>query len=1306
MIPLSQPVEEWSLARLVVAGTLLCAVPMFLVVALMGLILTGRVSFDYLLTGTVCLAVIGAPTLALLGHLLREIARQRQEHLSASLDRADGCLRAALESIDEGIAMVGRGGEVLMLNQRIIELWGIPPGQAGLCNQSCLVDHVCAQLRDPETFRTLIGRLPQAGTESNENLRLKDGRVFSFQARALHIDRDWGRLFCFQDVSLHQRLVEAEYQRALLDHFPFMVWIKDEQSRFLAVNQVFSDNVGWPSPQSLIGKSDLDLFPADLADPYRSYDRAVLEKGQPISVEEPIEIGGVRRWYETYKTPVRIDGRVIGTVGYARDITDRKRTEHRMSLAVEVTQIVFGELEVATGRLSYDPAMLPILGLEPDTTLDSVGAWVARMHPDDRPRMRREMVRMRRPGDPILDVEYRIANRAGQYQWIQTRGRIVERGADGIPLLMVGTSMNTTARKASEEAHRLSETRARDLAAMLRLLCDNVPDMIWAKDLENRYLFANTAICEQLLCTSDTEEPVGKGDRFFGDRARATHPDNPLWHTFDTTCGDSDADTLRRNAPTAFEESGHVKGQLTFLAVHKAPFVDTNGVVIGTVGSARDITERKQAEEQLHLAASVFTHAREGIMITAANGDILDVNEAFTEITGHLREEVLGRNPRLLASGRHDSGFFAELWGALTEHGHWSGEIWDRRRDGEVFASMQTIGAVRDADGRPRHYVALMTDVTALKEHDHQLEQIAHYDTLTRLPNRVLFADRLHQAMVQAVRRGQQLAVAYLDLDGFKSVNDVHGHAAGDRLLEIVAERMQGELRQGDTLARLGGDEFAAVLIDFSDRNDCGPLLARLLAAVGTPVLLDDGVQRVSASIGVTFYPQGEATDAIDGDQLLRQADQAMYQAKVTGKNCYHIFDADRDRGARGHHKSIEDVRRALAEGEFTLVYQPEVNMRTGRPIRVEALIRWRSPQRGLLLPATFLPMIEDHPLSIELGDWVIEAALTQMDRWRALGLEIPVSVNVGARQLQHSDFAARLRERLAAHPDIPPSQLQLEVLETSALADLAQVSRVIEACREIGVTFAMDDFGTGYSSLTYLKRLPVELLKIDSSFVRDMLVDPEDLVIVESVLGLSLAFRREVIAEGVESLEHGEVLLRLGCDLAQGYGIARPMPPEALPDWWIGWRQPDSWVDVPVTPRKDLPLLHAGVEHRAWVASLGRCLAGDTVPKLPLDHRQCNFGRWLHTAGRASYGARPAFQAVDALHQRMHALALELLEIRRRGRAPEALARLEELHDLRSKLMERLLELMPNDRGSRRRPMVDDITPLRLTELRAVTVG
>jgi EAL domain-containing protein (putative c-di-GMP-specific phosphodiesterase class I) len=351
--------------------------------------------------------------------------------------------------------------------------------------------------------------------------------------------------------------------------------------------------------------------------------------------------------------------------------------------------------------------------------------------------------------------------------------------------------------------------------------------------------------------------------------------------------------------------------------------------------------------------------------------------------------------------------------------------------------------------------------------------------------------------------------------------------------------------------------------------------------------------------------------------------------------------------------------------------------MRTGEIIGVEALIRWQHPERGLLLPADFLPVIEGHPLSIDVGEWVIDTALTQLEQWHAAGIEMQISVNVSAFQLQQTNFTERLHQMLAAHPNVLPASLEIEVLETSALEDVIQTSKVIEICRKVGILFALDDFGTGYSSLTYLKRLPVNLLKIDQSFVRDMLDDPDDMSILEGVLDLGMAFRRKVIAEGVETVEHGRILLQMGCDLAQGYGIARPMPAQEMPRWAATWHPDPIWLNLPSFSRDDLPVLFAGVEHRAWVMGIKSFLEGKSEVLPQIAHHQCRFGEWLKGSGFARYGVHSAYPVIEALHRRVHELATELLALHTHGRNAEALARLDELDNLRDALLAQLKTLV-----------------------------
>ena len=566
--------------------------------------------------------------------------------------------------------------------------------------------------------------------------------------------------------------------------------------------------------------------------------------------------------------------------------------------------------------------------------------------------------------------------------------------------------------------------------------------------------------------------------------------------------------------------------------------------------------EKELLLHKLKRAASVFSHADEGIMITDASATITEVNSTFSSITGYTSEEVLGRNPKILQSGRHSPTFYAEMWDTLLTQDHWRGEIWNRRKNGEIFPVMLTISAVKNSAGFVQHYVSLCTDITAMKAYQRQLEHIAHFDVLTNLPNRVLLADRLNHAMAQCKRRNESLAVVFMDLDGFKEINDNHGHNVGDELLVAVSQRMKKALREGDTLARIGGDEFIAVMVDIAHSEETQPALERLLKAAFTPVDLNCGVMQVSASIGVTLYPQDDS----DADQLMRHADQAMYVAKQEGKNCYRLFDTVRENASKTQLENIDDIRLAMKQFEFVLYYQPKVNINTGEVKGVEALIRWQHPLRGLVQPLDFLPIIEGHAISLELGEWVITSALIQISQWQNMGVNLPISVNISGYQIQQDNFATRLAVLLAAHPEVNPNSLELEILETSALHDISKVSATMNACHELGVRFALDDFGTGYSSLTHLRRLPAQLIKIDQSFVRDMLEDADDCAIVESVIGLAKAFRRDVIAEGVETITHGIALLQMGCQLAQGYGIARPMPAGDIPEWITHWKTDVPW--------------------------------------------------------------------------------------------------------------------------------------------------
>jgi diguanylate cyclase (GGDEF)-like protein/PAS domain S-box-containing protein len=680
-------------------------------------------------------------------------------------------------------------------------------------------------------------------------------------------------------------------------------------------------------------------------------------------------------------------------------------------------------------------------------------------------------------------------------------------------------------------------------------------------------------------------------------------------------------------------------------------------------------------EKQLVLHATAFRSAHDGITLTDAAGKILDVNPAFSRITGWERSEVIGRNPRVLKSGRHDSDFYKAMWKSINETDNWRGEIWNRNKYGEVYPELLSISAVRDESGSLTNYVAVFSDIGRLKAQESQLSQMAYYDALTELPNRVLLADRLTQGIAQSRRTGLLMTICYLDLDGFKPINDTWGHDAGDLVLIEMAKRMRGILRGGDTVARLGGDEFVLLLLGSADTTECEVGVKRLLKQIAQPLNILPKEVVLSASVGVTIFP----LDNQDSDTLLRHADQAMYRAKQEGKNRYQIFDAEQDRFARTRHNHVSRIYEAFDKDELTLHYQPKVNMRQGKVIGAEALIRWEHPQRGLLPPIEFLPLIEDDELIVLIGDWVIETALRQMETWKLAGLSLPLSVNLAGRQLQAADFVEKLKTALARHPTVA-RQLELEILETAALEDVVKTSRVIEECRVLGVKFSLDDFGTGYSSLTYLKRLPAETIKIDQSFVREILSDFNNLVIVQGVISLASAFQRQIVAEGVETVEHGRLLMQLNCDQAQGYGIAKPMPPAAIPAWIQHWHPDAAWQAISnlYWEDADYPMLIAEIQLRNWVTQIVYAANEGLAAQCQRldDPEYCAFGRWYNGTQRSRYAPYKAFKEIDIHHQRLHAIASAMDNHWRDSRLDLLRAMTPEFLATRDKLLAALHEL------------------------------
>lgn len=561
-----------------------------------------------------------------------------------------------------------------------------------------------------------------------------------------------------------------------------------------------------------------------------------------------------------------------------------------------------------------------------------------------------------------------------------------------------------------------------------------------------------------------------------------------------------------------------------------------------------DHGELEKRAEGLLLAGRVFEEAFEGISVTNTHGVILNVNPMFCKMTGFSREELVGKTYSMIKSAINDPAIYSKLWTELLETGHWQGELWNRKKDGREFAIQLTISALRNERDEVRNYVGLCSDITELKLQHDKMERLAHHDALTGLPNRSLLSDRLQQALIRGKRNNEIISVVGLDLDGFKAVNDTFGHEAGDTLLIEVARRLEQAVREGDTVARIGGDEFVMVLCKVSNIEDCERVLQRVLTTINRPVRISqEQTANVSGSLGYTLFPD----DHVDADTLMRHADLAMYAAKQSGKNRFCRFDLKLDQRQRVNSYVLKRLEKGLANNEFALYVQPKLNLATGKAIGAEALLRWLHPKRGVVSPAEFLPIIEhDVALSIKFDNWVLSESLRVMSNWRQAGLQLPISINISAHQLLKQDFFNQLTDNLGMYPELSPSDLEIEIVESLALDEMQQVAELIRTCRTHGIRFALDDFGTGYSTLTYLKQLAVNTLKIDQSFVGDMESDLSSLAIVQGVIGLAAAFKCEVVAEGVESLAQAIRLKQLGCGVIQGYWVARPMPACDMVTW------------------------------------------------------------------------------------------------------------------------------------------------------------
>ncbi len=555
-------------------------------------------------------------------------------------------------------------------------------------------------------------------------------------------------------------------------------------------------------------------------------------------------------------------------------------------------------------------------------------------------------------------------------------------------------------------------------------------------------------------------------------------------------------------------------------------------------GIFRDLSQNLITQEKLRRYAKLYEATSEGIVITDATRGIVDVNPAFCQVTGYRREEVIGKNPSMLQSGRHDAAFYQAMWESIKATGHWRGEVWNRRKNGEIYPEWLSINAVYDEKGEIVNFVGVFTDISTIKESQERLQRLAHHDPLTDLPNKLLFGARLSHALHRGHRDQTMVAVLFLDLDRFKNVNDTLGHPAGDKLLCQVAARLKLCVREDDTVARLGGDEFTIILENVKDARDIVPVAQKVIDALKTPFSLSNQDLFITVSIGISVFPE----DGTDNDTLLKNADSAMYCAKDHGRNNYQFYTRELTQEACERLALETSLRRALEHKEFELHYQPQYCLRREALVGAEALVRWRHPELGMVSPARFIPIAEEIGLIEPLGRWILDTVCTQARFWDDAGFPaIVIAVNLSAMQIMRGSVVQTVRDCLTA-AGIPGNRLELELTESVFMGRRAQVVETLDALKELGVSLAIDDFGTGYSSLRYLKRLPIDKLKIDQSFVHEIPGDENDATIARAIMALGRSMQMVVIAEGVETREQEEFLRQEDCDCIQGYRFGRPV--------------------------------------------------------------------------------------------------------------------------------------------------------------------
>ncbi|MES9960466.1 MAG: PAS domain S-box protein [Sedimenticola sp.] len=1077
-----------------------------------------------------------APVLGLEGQTLMlqgvmtNITEQKQ--IAAALEVEQNRAARYMDVASVIILGINLDGEVELINAKGCEVLGYPKEE--VLGRNWFDNFLPERQRDEvkEVFRQVVaGDLEQVSTYENPVLcRNGEERIIEWYNSILR-DREGnilGALSSGTDVSdritVELKLKASEERfRALFEQAAVGVaQIATPTCTFIRINDKFCEILGRRPDEVLAAECARFTHPDDLPSVRENVARLKSGEVREFTLElRYLRPDGSPVWVSLTASPMWAEGEIPDYhIIVVKDITERKSTEAEL----QKTVVLLNEAERLgkIGSWEYDVARdigwmsdneFRMHGIQRSETF-AYEEHLACVHPEDREKHDKAFREALGSKTLQFNHEYRLLASSGKVSELLTRARI-ERNEEGEAIRVFGTDQEITQRKAFERALRQREARYRQLFTQnkaVELLVD--PEDGTIVDANNAAASYYGYSRDELLHLNISDINILGAEEEQEEMARA-----------------------REEKRDHFFFKHRLKsGEVRDVEVHSGPIALQERTVLYSI--VHDVTDRVQAERRLRQAAVAFENTAEGVMITNADKRILSVNRAFTEITGYSESEVIGETPQILSSGRQDRDFYRQMWGSLKSTGRWQGEIWNRRKNGEIYPEWLTISSVNDLQGNVQNYVGVFADITTIKRSQDELEYLAHHDPLTDLPNRLLFNARLKHAFERARREKHQVAVLFLDLDRFKNVNDSFGHPVGDELLKRVAARLIQDVREADTVSRFGGDEFAVLIEVVEDTDDVAKVANKLIASLKEPFNLKGRETFITASIGIALYPE----DGLNASKLLRNADAALYVAKDEGRNTYRYYSRRMTIAARDRLTLEGALRKAIDKRELEVWYQPQVSMRSRELIGVEALVRWNRPGHGLISPVEFIPLAEETGLIIPMGELIMIMACEQVMSWRNAGkFRGRLAVNIAGPQMERGNIVETV-QRILAEVGMPASLLELEITESFIMGNAEEALQTVQSLKDLGVTTSIDDFGTGYSSLSYLKRLPVDALKIDQGFVHDLPDDPEDAAIARAVIALGNSLGYTVIAEGVETEAQRKFLLDEQCDLAQGYLFSPPM--------------------------------------------------------------------------------------------------------------------------------------------------------------------